>query len=71
MQENDRSRFFTWPHHAACGILVSWPGIEPELSALKARNPNQGTTSQGSPYNLFFNTKSRMQNYTYSVSSAM
>ena len=25
--------FLLWPHHAACGILVSWPGIKPMPSA--------------------------------------
>ena len=28
--------FFFWPHHVACGILVSQPGIEPVSSALEA-----------------------------------
>ena len=26
--------------HVACGILVSWPGIEPGLLAVKALGPN-------------------------------
>ena len=26
--------FFFWPHHAACGILVPWTGIEPGPLAL-------------------------------------
>ena len=28
--------FFFWPHHAACGILVPLPGIEPVPPALRA-----------------------------------
>ena len=27
---------FFWPHRAACGILVQWPGIKRALSALEA-----------------------------------
>ena len=34
---------FVWPRHAACGILVSRPGIEPGPLAVKARSPNHWT----------------------------
>ena len=27
--------FLFWPHHMVCGILVSWPGIEPVPPAVK------------------------------------
>ena len=30
-----------WPRHGACGILVPQIGIEPTLSAVEARSPNQ------------------------------
>ena len=29
-----------WLHHTTCGILVSWPGIEPGPSAVTAWSPN-------------------------------
>ena len=32
--------FFFWPHHEACGILVSQPGIEPQATAVKAPTSN-------------------------------
>lgn len=32
--------FFFFSVHAACGILVPWPGIEPRISALKVWHPN-------------------------------
>ena len=34
---------FIWPHWAACGILVSQPGIEPEPPALEAWSLNHWT----------------------------
>ena len=37
---------FFWPSHMACGILVPRPGIEPGLSAVKARSPNHWTTRE-------------------------
>ena len=50
--------FFFWLHHAACGILVPPPGIEPGPSAVKALSPNHWTARefpQGTPLsNLFF-----------------
>ena len=39
--------FFFWPHHAACWILVPWPGIKPVPPALEVRSLNHWT--QGSP----------------------
>ena len=38
--------FFPWSHHAACGILVRQPGIEPGPSAVKARSPNYCATRE-------------------------
>ena len=32
------------PHHVACGILVPWPGTEPEPSAERIWSPNHWTT---------------------------
>ena len=29
--------YFLWPHHVACGILVSWPGVKLELWQWKPR----------------------------------
>ena len=36
--------FFFWPHHAACGILVPWPGIKPMPPAVEVRSLNHWTT---------------------------
>ena len=33
-------------HHTACGILVSWPGIEPTPPALKVRSLNHWTVRE-------------------------
>ena len=41
--------FIFRPHHAACGILVSWPGIEPRPLAVRARSPNHRTTRESPP----------------------
>ena len=38
--------FFFWPCHAACGILVPQPGIEPTSPALEARNLNHWTARE-------------------------
>ena len=38
--------FSFWPQHMACGILVPWPGIEPEFSALETQNLNQRTSRE-------------------------
>ena len=35
-----------WPHHAACGILVPRPGIEPTPPAVEARSPNHWTARE-------------------------
>ena len=37
---------FFWLSHAACGILVPWPGIEPGVVGVKARSPNHWTTRE-------------------------
>ena len=34
-----------WPHQAACGILVPWPGIEPGPGS-ESTNPNHWTTRE-------------------------
>ena len=36
--------FIFCPCHMACGILVPWPGIEPESPALEVQSPNHWTT---------------------------
>ena len=41
-----RSKIFFWLHHAACGVLVPWPGIEPVPSAVKAWSPNHWTANK-------------------------
>ena len=41
-------------HSAASGILVPWPGFEPQPSALKALSPNHWTT-RGFPFHLSLN----------------
>ena len=38
--------FFFWPHHMAFRILVPWPGIEPQPSAVKAPSPNHWTARE-------------------------
>ena len=38
-----------WLHQAACGILVSWPGIKPAPLALEAQTLNHWTT-KGVPH---------------------
>ena len=35
-----------WPCHAACGILVPHPGIEPGSLAVRIQSPNQWTTRE-------------------------
>ena len=35
--------FIFWLHHAACGILVPRPGIEPGSLAMRTRSPNHWT----------------------------
>jgi len=34
-------------HHAVCGILVPWPGIEPVPILVKAWSPNHWTARAG------------------------
>ena len=41
-----RHNLFFWPHHMACGILVSQPGIEPEPLAVEGRSLNPWTTRE-------------------------
>ena len=38
--------FFVGPYHAACGILVPWPGTEPGPLAVRAQSPNYWTTGE-------------------------
>ena len=38
--------FFSWLGHAAYGILVSQPGIEPRPSAVRTQSPNRWTTRE-------------------------
>ena len=40
------SKIFFWLHHAAWGVLVPWPGIEPVPSAVKAWSPNHWTANK-------------------------
>ena len=46
--------FIFWLCHAACGILVSWPGIEPAPPALEAQSLNHWTMREVAP-NQFLN----------------
>ena len=41
--------FIFWLCHAACGILVTWPGIEPAPPALEAQSLNHRTTREIAP----------------------
>ena len=38
--------FCFWPHQEACGILVSWPGIESAPLVVKAQSPNHWTARE-------------------------
>ena len=38
--------FFFWPCHAAYGILVPQPGIEPVPPAVEVRSPNHWTARE-------------------------
>ena len=51
------SFFFFLPHHAACGILVPWPGIKHIPPALKVWSLNH-RTSREFPKMIHFNTAS-------------
>ena len=46
--------FFSWPPHAACGILVSHPGVEPMPPAVAAQSLNHWIAREvlRSPLNL-------------------
>ena len=41
--------FCCWPCHAACRIIIAWPGVEPGPSAVKALSPNHWT-ARGFPH---------------------
>ena len=47
--------FFFWPHHVACKILVSWPGIEPTPSEVKVESLNHQITREF-PKHQYFNS---------------
>ena len=38
--------YFIWPHHAACEILGSWPGIKPKRPAVEAQSLNHWTSRE-------------------------
>ena len=38
--------FFFWPHHAACGILIPRPGMEPVPPAVGAWSPKHWTARE-------------------------
>ena len=38
--------FYFWLHHAACGILIPRPGIEPMPPAVEVRSLNHWTTRE-------------------------
>ena len=38
--------FIMWPYHVACGILVSWPGIESVRLAMNLQSYNHWTTTE-------------------------
>ena len=44
--EKTKKKNLFWPHCGACGILVSWPGIEPAPPALEAWSLNCWTTRE-------------------------
>ena len=45
---------FIWPLHAACGLLVPWPGIEPKPPAVEARSLNHWAPREFSRRSHFF-----------------
>ena len=45
--------FFFWPYHAACGILVPQPGIEPRPSSVRPQSLNHWTARKF-PQEQFF-----------------
>ena len=56
--------FFFFLHQAACGILVSWPGIEPRPSAVKVWSPKCWVTKEFPPIFWIwgYESKIRVQN---------
>ena len=44
---------FFLPHRVARGILVPWPGVEPETSAVKAQSPNHWSTREFPSFVIF------------------
>ena len=42
----DHNLFIFWPCSAACGILVTRPGIKPMPLAVKGQSPNYRTTRE-------------------------
>ena len=51
---NNYYYFSFWPHHAACGLLVPWPGIEPMLPAVEAWSRIHWTTREVSELSLVY-----------------
>ena len=49
--QNILKKFF-WPYPVACGISVSYPGIEPTPPALEAWSLNHWTPREVPEYNL-------------------
>ena len=45
--------FFFWPHHAACGVLVPRPGIEPRHPAVETQSLNHWTAREVPRENFF------------------
>ena len=45
---------FVFCHHAACGILVPWPGIEPLPWQWKTQSPNHWTTREFPSFESFY-----------------
>ena len=40
---------YSWPCRAPCGVLVSWPGMEPGPLAMEVHSPNHWGPSGKSP----------------------
>ena len=49
--------FFFWLHHAACGILIPQPGVEPGPSAVRARSPNHWIARESQHGTIFIKHK--------------
>ena len=45
-ERSRRPTLSNWPCHAACGMLVLQPGIEPGSLAMRVQSPNQWTTRE-------------------------